>query len=87
MLVQTITEPTTSASGILLPEQKEKPWYGTVIAIWEWKQLDNGTIIKPQVSVWDVVYFTKYSPDEIMLDGVTYLIIKSSAILAKQIIS
>jgi chaperonin GroES len=84
VLVQAITQPATSASGILLPESKEKPWYGTVIAVWEWKQLDNGILSKPQVAVWDIVYFTKYGPDEIIVDGQTYLIIKSSSILAKQ---
>lgn len=84
ILVQIAQQETTSASGIILPDSKEKPWYGTVIAVWEGRLLDNGTIAKPAVSVWDVVYFTKYSPDEIEVDGESYLIIKSSSILAKK---
>ena len=84
VLVQAIVEAPTSASGILLPDSKEKPGCGTVVAVWDGKILDNGSRIAPSVSVWDVVYFTKYSPDELELDGQKYLIIKSSSILAKQ---
>jgi co-chaperonin GroES (HSP10) len=32
----------------------------------------------------DIVYFTKYAPDEIEVDDVTYLIIKQDSILAKE---
>lgn len=84
ILVQIVTQETVSASGIILPNSNEKPWYGTVIAVWDGKILDNGTLVKPLVSIWDVVYFTKYSPDEVELDGQSYLIIKSSSILAKR---
>lgn len=79
---------TSSISGILLPESKEKPWFGTVVAVWEWKTLDNWSIIKPQVQAWDVVYFTKYSPDEIEFvdnwERKKYLVVKSTSLLAKQ---
>lgn len=36
------------------------------------------------VAVGDIVYFTKYAPDEIDVDGETLLIVKQSSILAKQ---
>jgi co-chaperonin GroES (HSP10) len=36
------------------------------------------------VAVGDTVYFTKYAPDEIEVDGKDYLIIKVSSILAKE---
>lgn len=84
ILVQVVPQESVSALGIILPDSNEKPGYGTVIAVWEDKQLDNGTISKPQVSIWDVVYFTKYSPDEVEVDGEPYLIIKASSILAKK---
>jgi co-chaperonin GroES (HSP10) len=32
----------------------------------------------------DTVYFTKYAPDEIELNGKTYLVIKHSSLLAKE---
>jgi len=34
--------------------------------------------------VGDTVYFTKYAPDEIELNGKTYLVIKHSSLLAKE---
>jgi len=36
------------------------------------------------VEVGDIVYFTKYSPDELEVDGEKYLVIRHSSILAKQ---
>lgn len=84
VLVQVAEQESKSASGIILPDSKEKPWYGTVVAVGDGKILDNGTVVKPSVWVGDVVYFTKYSPDELEVDGESYLIIKSSSILAKK---
>jgi len=85
ILVQITPQETVSALGIILPDSNEKPWYGTVVAVWEGKLLDNGMLVQPVVSIGDVVYFTKYSPDEIEVDWQSYLIIKSSSILAKKL--
>jgi len=43
--------------------------------------LDNGQRAQMSVKVGDKVMFKKYSPDEIKVDGVEYLIISESDIL------
>ena len=43
---------------------------------------DNGTTIKPQVSVGDQVLYGKYAGTEITIDGQDYLIMKESDIFA-----
>ncbi len=48
------------------------------------KMLDNGSRSPMDVAVGDTVYFTKYSPDELEVDGKKYLIVKHSSILAKK---
>ena len=83
-------EEAKSKSGIILPENtnKEKPSQGVVIAVGAGSILDNGQRGPMDVAVGDVVYFTKYAPDEIKVgegdDEKTYLVIKQSSILAKQ---
>ncbi len=78
-----------SKAGIILPSKDdEKPTKWTVMAVGQGAILDNGQRWPMDVKVGDVVYFTKYSPDEIEVDDngekVTYLVIKHSSILAKE---
>ena len=73
-----------SPAGIYLPESatsKEKPERGVVVAVGPGKTTDEGNIIPPMVAVGDTVIFSKYSPDEIVIDEVTYLVIKEDSIL------
>jgi len=84
VVVQVLAQDPVSSSGIILPDSKDKPAFGTVVAVGEWKLLDNGTRAPLSVWVGDIVYFTKYSPDEIEVDQQTYLVIKASSILAKK---
>lgn len=84
VLIEPIVEETTTKSGIILPESKEKPNKGKIIAIGTGKILDNGKRAPIDVKIGDIVYFSKYSPDELTVDGTTYLIIKHNAILVKQ---
>ena len=84
VLVQPISEETSSIAGIVLPDSKEKPGCGTVIAVGWGRLMDNGSTAPIMVKEWDVVYFTKYSPDEVEVEGQKYLIIKASSILAKR---
>jgi len=73
-----------TASGIIIPEtvNKEKPEQGIVIAVGEGRKTDEGTIIPLTVKKGDVVLFSKYSPDEVKIDGEEYFIISESNILA-----
>lgn len=74
----------TTESGIIIPEtvDKERPEIGKVIAVGGGKVTDDGKIIPLKVKVGDRVFFSKYGPDEIKLDGETYLIASESNILA-----
>jgi chaperonin GroES len=87
ILISPITEETLSSAGIILPQSdKEKPSKGTVVAVWQGKILDNGARGPMDVSIGDIVYFTKYSPDELEIgtgsDKTKYLVVRHSSILA-----
>ena len=86
VLVEPIMEENVTKSGIILPDSKEKPSKWTVIAVGQWKILDNGQRAPMDVQVWNVVYFTKYSPDELEVDvngeKKKYLVVKQSSLLA-----
>lgn len=84
ILVEAIEEENKTKSWIILPEKNEKPSKGKVIAVGDGKILDNWTRAPIDVKTWDIVYFTKYSPDELEIEWVKYLVIKQSSILAKQ---
>ena len=72
VLVERLEEATTTASGIIIPDNaKEKPSQGKIIAIGdEVEEITEG----------DVVVFGKYSGNEIALDGTDYLIIEADEI-------
>ena len=82
-MVKPIAEDEVTKAGIVLPDtvDKEKPEKGEVIAVGAGKLLDNGQRAQMSVKVGDKVMFKKYSPDEIKVDGVEYLIISESDIL------
>lgn len=83
ILIEPVAEETVTPGGFILPDDtKEKPSKGTVIAVGQWKIMENGTRAPIDVKAWDVVYFTKYSPDEIEVWDVTYLVVKHSSLLA-----
>lgn len=71
-------------AGIVLPDtaEKEKPEKGEVLAIGPGRVLDNGTRLPLSVKVGDKILFKKYSPDEFKLDGVEYLVLSESDIIA-----
>ena len=69
--------------GIIIPDTaKEKPQKGTVVAVGPGRISDNGSKIDMTVKVKDVVLYGKYSGTEITIDGVDYLIVRESDILA-----
>ena len=73
-----------NAAGIIIPEtiDKEKPMQGTVIAVGPGRFDDDGNRIPMDVAPGDRVVFSKYSPDEIKIDGNEYYILNESSILA-----
>ena len=79
-------EPKTASGIITAPTSKEKPGKGEVIAVGEGKKSDDGTLISiDNIKVGDIVYFTKYSPEEIEVDGEKLLLIRADSILAKEV--
>lgn len=84
LVVKPKTENEVTASGIVLPDtvNKERPEQGEVVAVGNGKMLDNGQRSPMTVKIGDTVMFKKYSPDEVKVDGVEYLIISESDVLA-----
>jgi len=84
ILVEPVSEDSTTASGIVLPDtvDKEKPQKGKIIAVGTGKITEEGKKLPFSVKVGDVILFKKYSPDEIEIDNKDYLIMSEEDILA-----
>ena len=78
VLVEPAAAETKTSSGIIIPDTaKEKPQKGTIVAV------GKGTKENPiTVSVGDSVLYGKYAGTELQHEGVDYLIMKESDILA-----
>ena len=78
VLVEPLAAETKTASGIIIPDSaQEKPQRGKVVAMGDGKKDEPMT-----VSVGDEVLYGKYSGTELKFDGVDYLIMRESDILA-----
>lgn len=84
VLIEPIVSENTTKSGIILGESKEKPEKWTVIAVGAGKTLENGQRVPIDVKEGDIVYFTKYAPDEIEIEGKKYLIVQDKSLLCKE---
>jgi chaperonin GroES len=84
VVVKAMSKEEVTKSGIVLPDtvDKERPERGEVIAVGEGKLLDNGSRAPMSVKAGDKVLFKKYSPDEIKIDDVEYLVLSESDIIA-----
>ena len=72
-----------SAGGIILPDTaQEKPQQGTVVAVGSGKVSDSGSLVEMTVNKGDKVLYGKYSGSEVTFDGVDYVIMRESDILA-----
>jgi chaperonin GroES len=71
-------------SGIYIPEssQKEKPSEGEVLAVGDGWYNEDGDLIPLRVKVGDKVIFSKYSYEEVNVDGEDYYILKEENIFA-----
>ncbi len=73
---------TVTASGLVIPDTaKEKPQLGEVLAAGpgEWK---DGERVPVDVSVGDLVFYSKYGGTEVKYEGEDYLILSSRDVLA-----
>jgi len=76
VLVHPLEQQSRTASGIILPEtSKEKPQTGLVIAVGDDEDI--------KVKVDDKVLFAKYTGTEVKFDGIDYLLMDHSDILAR----
>ena len=72
-----------SAGGIILPDTaQEKPQQGTVVAVGPGKVSESGSKVDMTVKKSDKVLYGKYSGSEVTFDGVDYVIMRESDILA-----
>ena len=74
-------EETTKGGIILTTSAKEKPLMAEVIAVGPGGLVD-GKEIKREVKVGEKVIYSKYAGTEVKMDGVDYIIVKQSDILA-----
>ena len=83
VIVSPVLEEKTK-SGIIIPDTagKERPERGLIVAVGKGKIGDDNKRIPLEVSVGDMVIFSKYGPDEIKIEGVHYYILREDQILA-----
>ena len=83
VVIKMLESEETTKSGIVLPgAAKEKPQLAEVVAVGPGGVID-GKEVKMEVAVGDKVLMSKYAGTEVKLDGVEYIILKQSDILAK----
>ena len=82
VLIKKLEAEETTKSGIVLPgTAKEKPQEAEIIAVGPGGFVE-GKEVKMEVKVGDRVLFSKYSGNEIKVDGKEYIILKQDDILA-----
>ena len=78
VLIEPAAAEEKTASGIIIPDTaKEKPQKGKVIAVGSGKKDEPMT-----VKVGDTVLYGKYAGTDLEMDGVKYLMMKESDLLA-----
>ncbi len=78
-------EEQVSAGGIYIPDTaKEKPQEGVVVAAGPGRLADDGARIPMEVSVGDVVIYSKYAGTEYKDGDVEYLVLREDDILFKK---
>ena len=83
LLVMRVAEDDTTAGGIIIPDTaKEKPQQGAIVAAGPGRTTDEGKVIDMPVKVGQEVIYSKYAGTEYTEDGVDYLIVRESDILA-----
>jgi chaperonin GroES len=82
ILVKRLAEESKTAGGLFIPESaKEKPQEALVVAVGNGKVQEDGKVRKLEVKAGDKVLFSKYSGNEIKIDGEEHLILKEDDVL------
>jgi chaperonin GroES len=83
LLVKRIEEEDKTKGGLIIPDTaKEKPMQGKIIAVGKGKVGEDGKLRPLDVHKGDRVLFSKYSGNEIQLEGDEHLIIREDDVLA-----
>lgn len=85
IIIELVEVEEKTAFGIVLPDSaKEKSQTGKIVAVGTGRVLDNGTRLELDVKVGDEIIFSKFSNSvtEVKYDGVEYLILRESDVLA-----
>ncbi len=83
LIVRRVNEEETTKGGIIIPDSaKEKPQEAEVVAVGSGRLNDDGKIIALEVKVGDKILFSKYSGNEIKIEGNEYLILREDDIQA-----
>jgi chaperonin GroES len=83
VLIKPLEAQEEKKGGIIIPDTaKEKPHQGEVIEIGPGRVADDGKNIAMEVKKGDKVLYGKYSGTEVTVEGVEYLILRESDILA-----
>src|SRR5689334_22862771 len=83
ILVKRIEEQNKTAGGLYIPDTaKEKPQEALVVAVGNGKVIEDGSLRKLEVKAGDKILFSKYSGNEIKIDGTEHLILREDDILA-----
>lgn len=84
ILIQTLDAEQTTASGLVIPDTaQEKPQEGKVVATGPGRfDEDGGKRIPLDISVGDVVIYSKYGGTEVKYEGDEYLLLSARDVLA-----
>jgi chaperonin GroES len=85
LIVEPLEEEQTTIGGIVLPDTAlEKPQRGNVVAAGPGsRNSETGDRIPMDIAEGDLVVFSKYGGTEIRIEGVDYLILRESDVLAQ----
>jgi chaperonin GroES len=83
ILVKRIEEQAKTAGGLFIPDTaKEKPMEAIIVAVGNGKIQEDGSLRKLEVKAGEKILFSKYSGNEIKIDGTDHLILREDDILA-----
>jgi chaperonin GroES len=83
IVVEPLEAEQVTASGLVIPDTaKEKPQEGKVLAVGPGRFDDKGTRVPVDVSVGDVVLYSKYGGTEVKYSGHEYLVLSARDVLA-----
>jgi chaperonin GroES len=83
VLVKRLDQEQKTKSGLIIPDTaQEKPMEGEVVSVGSGARDENGKVHPLEIKKGDRVLFAKWGGTEVKIDGVEYLIMKESDVLA-----